>query len=126
MTKFNKNWKKSQKPNKQRKYRFEAPKHVRGKFMHANLSKDLQETHNTRRTRVREGDIVRVMRGDQKGKEGQVVRVDMKKTQVFIEGIEHTKKEGPMLHIPIRPSNLRIVELNMDDSKRVQKMERYV
>lgn len=122
---FNKDWKKSKKPNKQRKYIHNAPKHIKAKQLRVNLSPELRERYETRNVRVRKGDVVRVKRGDRKGEEGQVLRVDVDRQQLFVEGIEHTKKEGPMLQVPLKPSNVQIVELNMDDSKRVQKMEKY-
>ncbi|MCD6275005.1 MAG: 50S ribosomal protein L24, partial [Candidatus Aenigmarchaeota archaeon] len=45
---FSKSWVKSKQPRKQRKYRHNAPKHIRQKFMHANLSKELREKYNRR------------------------------------------------------------------------------
>ena len=41
---------------------------------------------------ISRGDTVRVMRGDDKGKEGKVIRVDLKKSKVLIEGINIVKK----------------------------------
>ena len=42
--------------------------------------------------RVSRGDTVRIMRGDDKGKEGKVVRVHLKTGRVTIEGINMVKK----------------------------------
>jgi large subunit ribosomal protein L24 len=41
---------------------------------------------------IRKGDTVRVMRGDEKGKEGKVVRVYPKTGRVIIEGVNIVKK----------------------------------
>ncbi|MHB1297897.1 MAG: 50S ribosomal protein L24 [Gemmatimonadaceae bacterium] len=41
---------------------------------------------------ISRGDTVRVMRGDDKGKEGKVIRVDLKKSKVLVEGINIVKK----------------------------------
>lgn len=41
---------------------------------------------------VSRGDTVRIMRGDDKGKEGAVIRVDLKKARVTVEGINIVKK----------------------------------
>jgi large subunit ribosomal protein L24 len=41
---------------------------------------------------ITKGDTVRVMRGDDKGKEGKVIRVLPKKSRVVIEGINIVKK----------------------------------
>lgn len=42
--------------------------------------------------KVSRGDTVRIMRGDDKGKEGNVVRVHLKTGRVTIEGINMVKK----------------------------------
>jgi large subunit ribosomal protein L24 len=41
---------------------------------------------------ISRGDTVRVMRGDDKGKEGKVLRVNLKTGRVVIEGINMVKK----------------------------------
>ncbi len=43
-------------------------------------------------TAITKGDTVRVLRGDDKGKEGKVIRVHLKKGRVTIEGINIVKK----------------------------------
>ncbi len=42
--------------------------------------------------KISRGDTVRIMRGDDKGKEGKVVRVHLKTSRVTIEGINMVKK----------------------------------
>ena len=42
--------------------------------------------------KITRGDTVRIMRGDDKGKEGKVVRVHLKTGRVTIEGINMVKK----------------------------------
>lgn len=42
--------------------------------------------------KISRGDTVRIMRGDDKGKEGKVVRVHLKTGRVTIEGINMVKK----------------------------------
>jgi large subunit ribosomal protein L24 len=44
------------------------------------------------RTQITRGDTVRIMRGDDKGKEGKVIRVHLKVGRVTIEGINLVKK----------------------------------
>ena len=48
---------------------------------------------------VRKGDTVRVMRGDDKGKEGEVLRLFLKKGRVLVRGVnivkKHRKARGP-------------------------------
>ncbi len=44
------------------------------------------------KTRITKGDTVRVMRGEDKGKEGEVVRLFLKKGRVIVEGVNIVKK----------------------------------
>lgn len=123
-TKFSSSWKRSVQPRKQRKYRYNAPLHIKQKFISAHLSKDLRKKHNKRNIGIRKGDKVKVMRGQFKKKEGKVDQVSLKKTQVYVEGVEITKKDGTKTRYPIHPSNLMIIELNMDDKMRQKILER--
>ncbi len=54
----------------------------------------LRHQRNAERTpmMVTRGDTVRVMRGEEKGKEGKVIRVHLKTSRVTIEGINLVKK----------------------------------
>ena len=51
------------------------------------------------KTHITTGDTVRVMRGDDRGKEGKVMRVHLKAGRVTIEGVnivkKHRKARGP-------------------------------
>jgi large subunit ribosomal protein L24 len=121
MKKFSSSWISSKKPNKQRKYRFNAPLHIRGEFMNVHLSKELRQKYGIRAIRVRVGDKVRIMRGQFKKSEGKVEEVNMKSLKVYISKIEHIKRDGTKARYPIQPSNLLLVELNTDDKKRLSK-----
>jgi len=116
---FSNKWIKSKQPRKQRKYSYNAPLHIRGKFMSAHLSKELMKKYNRRSIKVRKGDKVTILRGQFKKKAGRIERVDLKKTKVYITGIEMIKKDGTKVFYPIHPSNLIVTELNLDDKKRV-------
>lgn len=118
--KFSTSWKSSKKPKKQRKYRYNAPLHIKQKFMGCHLSKELRKKHGKRSVPVRKGDKVKVLRGQFKGTIGKVDRVDLKKTRVYVTGIERTKKEGTKSFYPIHPSNIIIIDLNLDDKKRIK------
>lgn len=122
--KFSTSWKASKKPRKQRKYRVNAPLHIKGKFLNAVLSKELRKKYGKRSLRARKGDKVRIMRGSFKKKEGAIERVDTKKGVVYVSKIEVEKKEGSKVPRPIQPSNIMILELNLDDKKRKEKLER--
>ena len=73
---------------------------------------------------LRKGDKVKVMRGQFKKKEGKVEQVNLKKTLIYVEGIEITKKDGTKTRYPIHPSNLMVTELNIDDKMRQKSLER--
>ena len=60
--KFSKKWKSSKQPRKQRKYRAEAPLHVKHKLVSANLSKELRKKYGRRSFPLRKGDTVLVKR----------------------------------------------------------------
>ena len=122
-TTFAKSWKKSTQPRKQRMYRYNAPLHIKQKFMHVHLSPELRKKYSLRNTQLKKGDKVKIMRGQFRKKEGRVERISLKKEQVFITGIEKIKKEGTKLLVAFQPSNLMLTELNLDDKKRKQKLE---
>ncbi len=113
----------SKKPSKQRKLLFNAPLHRKGKIMSVHLSRELREKYGIRSFPIRKGDKVRVMRGDAKGAEGKVIRVNRKKYVVYIEGITREKQSGETVHIPIHYSNLMITELDLNDEWRKKKLE---
>ena len=114
----------SVKPKKQRKLLYQAPKHLRRKMLSAHLSPELREKYGTRSLPVRVGDVVRIMRGDFSGVEGKVTRVDTKKYKVYIDKVTREKVDGTTVHVPIHPSNLMIVKLDLSDKWRSQILER--
>lgn len=64
------------------------------------------------------------MRGDFKGVEGKVVEVDLKRYRIHVEGVTHKKTNGTEVFYPLHPSNVMIVELNLEDEKREKIIER--
>src|SRR3989344_5991192 len=126
---FSTNWKRSTQPRKQRKYRYNAPLHVRQKLVHVHLSKDLRQKHGTRALQVRKGDKVKVLRGKFRKQEGKVERVELKRERLFVTVMDYTKKNGTKIPVPFQPSILMIVILDMADKRRrtgkekVQKMK---
>jgi large subunit ribosomal protein L24 len=123
-SKFSSSWLRSVQPRKQRKYRFNAPLHIKQKFVNAHLSKDLRKKYSRRSLGLRMGDTVRVNRGQFKKKEGKVEEVNLKKTRIYISGIEIVKKDGTKARFPLHPSNLTITELNSDDKLRIKRFEK--
>ena len=115
----------SKKPSKQRKRLFKAPLHKRGKIMSVHLSSELRAKYKVRSFPIRVGDKVVVLRGDHKGIEGKVVKVDRKNYKVHIEGITRENSKGDKVYIPIHYSNLMITELDLSDEYRKRKLEEY-
>lgn len=112
------------KPRKQRKRLYHAPAHLRHKFMAAPLSQELASSKGVKALPVRKGDTVRVMRGDQKGFEGKVSRVDLKRYRIFIEGLTREKVDGTTIFVPVHPSKVMIKSLKLDDKWRQRIVER--
>ncbi len=123
-TDFVRTWKSSVLPKKQRKYISNAPLHIRHRFIHAHLSKELRQRYGRRNFSVRVGDRVKVMRGQFAGKTDKVTRVDLKNSRIYIEGIELIKKDGNKVFCSVHPSKLMLVELLLDDKRRVDSLKR--
>jgi large subunit ribosomal protein L24 len=121
---WSKHWKSSKQPRKQRKYVYHAPFHIRHKFLSAHLSKELREKYKKRSLPVRKGDEVEVMKGKFKKKTGKISRVDMSEIKVYIDGITRKKVDGSEIPVPIHPSKLKIINLNLDDKKRLEVLNR--
>ncbi len=116
---FSKSWVSSIQPRKQRKYTYNAPLHIKHRFLSAHLSKELRIKHGKRSLPLRKGDEVLVMRGSFKKKKAKVVSVDLKKIFVTLEGLQRTKKDGTKISVKFHPSVLQILSLNSDDPQRL-------
>lgn len=121
---FSTQWIASRQPRKQRKYKANAPLHVRHKFLSASLSKELRKKYDKRSLPVRKGDEVLVMRGSFKKKKVKVTGVDLKRTRISLEGIQRTKKDGSKVSVYFHPSVLQIQSLNLDDKKRISSSDK--
>jgi len=105
-------------PGKQRKMLNNAPAHIRHKLMAAPLSSELTASKGAKTLPVRKGDTVRIMRGDNKGFEGKVSRVDLKAYRIYLEGLTREKVDGTNIFIAVHPSKVQIRNLNLDDKYR--------
>jgi large subunit ribosomal protein L24 len=112
------------KPNKQRKLLYQAPDHVRHRLFAAHLSPELRSSHLAKSLPVRSGDTVRLMRGDHKGFEGKITRVDLSEYRIYVEGLTREKVDGTTIFVPIHPSKVMITRLNLDDKWRRKVLER--
>lgn len=124
MKEFSGSWRKSGKPKKQRKYRIGAPLHIKQKLIHGHLSKDLRKKYGKRSIGLRKGDKVKITVGKFRKHEGKIGGINLKKSQIFVDGAEITKRDGTKKSIALHPSNLVVTELNIDDKLRQKMLER--
>jgi large subunit ribosomal protein L24 len=85
------------------------------------LSQELRKKHDRRNIPLRKGDTVKITRGKFKGKQGKVTEVKTKMEKIYIEKIQAKKRDGSSVNVPIKASNLQIIELNTEDRKRMKK-----
>jgi len=114
---------KSIQPRKQHKMLYQAPSHIRYKHFSAPLSPTLKATYLVNSIPVRLGDTVRILRGDRKGIEGKISKVDRSNYRVFVEGVTREKVDGTAILVPIHPSKVMITNLNLDDKWRRESLK---
>ena len=102
---------KTRQPRKKRKALYNTPLHQRQKQVAAHLSKELRVKEKKRSIAVRKGDKVRIVRGAFKKKEGKIVKVDLTKRKIFVEGCVAKKQGGKEVFAPIDASNAMVLEL---------------
>ena len=120
---FSTHWIASKRPGKQRKYRAEAPLHLRKKFVSVNLSKELRKKVGKRNLPVKKDDKVKILRGKYNGKTGKILNVKLKISKVVVEGIQVTKRDGSKANVKLEPSNLQIIEMAERKKKSEKKEE---
>lgn len=113
----------SKKPSKQRERLFNAPLHRRVKIMSVHLSPELREKYSKRSFPIRTGDKVRILRGDNKNVEGKVTKIDRTHYKVFVENVVRETQKGEKNPIPIHYSNMMIIDLDLSDPRRKEKIE---
>jgi large subunit ribosomal protein L24 len=81
--------------------------------------------------KIRKGDRVKVIRGNHKGQEGTVLRVEREKNRVVIEGVNRRKRhmkpsqtnpEGGIVEFeaPVHASNVMLVDPETSEPTRVR------
>ncbi|MEK6928046.1 MAG: 50S ribosomal protein L24 [Nanoarchaeota archaeon] len=123
-SKFSASWNHSVQVRKQRKFRYNAPLHIRHKFLSAHLSKALRQKFNKRSLPLRKGDEVLVMRGAFKKKQAKVLSTDRLFNKIILEGIQRSKKDGTKVNVPLDPRVLQIITLNLEDKQRLAVLNR--
>ncbi|HEX6253291.1 MAG TPA: 50S ribosomal protein L24 [Nitrososphaera sp.] len=99
------------------------PKHQRDKMVGAVLEDSLRKQYGRKNIRVVKGDSVRIMRGEYKGVEGKVEKVNTEHATFHIEGIQREKIRGGQVKVPIHSSNVTVISLNLDDDYRSRKLQ---
>lgn len=110
-------------PRKQHLALYSAHLHSRHRFLSAPLNRELREKHKTRSIPIRKGDRVRVLRGDFKKLEGDVMEVDTKHRFIRVEGASVAKADGTQVAKMIKPSNVMLLKL-VEDRERARIFER--
>ena len=121
---FSPQWKSSTQVRKQRKFRANAPLHTKHTFLSAHLSKPLQQKYGKRNLPLRKGDEVLVMRGSFRKKTAKIAAVNLKRSKVFLEGIQRAKRDGTKVNVPFSPHILQIQNLILDDKERTNAVQR--
>ena len=99
------------------------PKHQRDKMVGAVLEDSLRKQYGRKNIRVIKGDSVRVMRGEYKGVEGKVEKLNTEQATFHIEGIQREKIRGGQVKVPIHSSNVMVISLNLNDNYRSRKLQ---
>ncbi|MEM3361857.1 MAG: 50S ribosomal protein L24 [Candidatus Anstonellaceae archaeon] len=108
----------SKQPRKQRKAFFNAPLHIRKKFLKVRLAKELAQKVGKRSLTIKKGDKVKIIKGKFKGKTGSVIEVDYKKLRLFVEGITIKNSRGVEKLFPLRPAAVRLIEKILKPSEK--------
>ena len=108
----------SKSPRKQRRRIRNAAMHERKSLLKCRLDEFLQEEYGLRSLVVKKGDLVRIMRGQFRDTEGKVTAVNYKKIRVFLDNATITKADGKEAPVPVHPSNLMLVKLELDDERK--------
>jgi len=87
------------------------------------LSKELREKYRRRSIRPKEGDSVRILRGEFKNVEGKITRVSPKDGIINVEGVTKEKQKGGTALVPIHMSNVVLTNLSLEDKMRKAKLE---
>ncbi|WP_299237353.1 50S ribosomal protein L24 [Natronomonas sp.] len=110
-------------PHKQRNRQERAPLHEKQKQVRAPLSPELREEYGTRRVRVNAGDTVEIQRGDFAGESGEVIRVDLRATEIHVEDVTLETADGEEVPRPLEASNVQVTDLDLEDDRREARLE---
>jgi len=92
------------------------------RVLSVNLVDELRAKYGRRSFTIRKGDGVVVTKGDYKGVEGTVTRVEPRKAFIYVEGVTRESADGKQIPVPLRSSSLVIKKLKLDDKLRQRKI----
>ena len=105
-------------PKKQRKLAHTAAIHANRRRLNCRLDEFLEEEYGLRSLPVKKGDLAKIMRGQFRDTEGKVIGVDYADVSVYLDNATVTKADGKEANIPIHPSNLMLVKLELNDERK--------
>ena len=102
----------STKQRKSRKKLYTAKLHEKKAYLNARISKELAEKLNTKKRSIplKKGDSVMLMVGQKKSHKGKILKVELKDSRVYMEGVSKKNAKGIEKPVPIHPSNLTITD----------------
>ncbi|NWF96691.1 MAG: 50S ribosomal protein L24 [Candidatus Thorarchaeota archaeon] len=108
----------SKAPRKQRAAIHRGPLHAHRSQLRCRLDDALREEYGLKSLVIKKGDLVRIMRGQFRDTEGKVTRVDYSRIRVYLDSATTTKADGKEAPVPIHPSNLLLVKLELNDERK--------
>lgn len=105
-------------PRKQRNLIYKSPIHTHKKMLKCRLDEFLREEYAMRSLVPKKGDLVRIMRGQFRETEGKIVQIDYSKIRIYVDSATTTKSDGKETQVPLHPSNLMLVKLEMNDERK--------
>jgi large subunit ribosomal protein L24 len=103
----------SKKPRKQRKALFNYKNHHRSKLLSARVADFVREEYGIKALPLRVGDDVRVIKGEFKDFEGEVIEIT-KNLRAKIKEVTFDKADGTEFHPTIHISKLMITKLSKE------------
>ena len=103
----------SKKPSKQRKALFNYKNHHRSKLLSARVADFVREEYGIKALPLRVGDDVRVVKGEFKDFEGEVIEIT-KNLRAKIKEVTFDKADGTEFHPTIHISKLMITKLSKE------------
>lgn len=99
-------------------------RHLVYKASSVHLSRELREKYDFRSLPVRTGDRVIIVRGDYKGVEGDVSRVDRTRGRIYVSGVYRENARGEQRLVPIPFNSVILVKIDDKDKWRRRLIER--